>query len=204
MNKLVLALCACALVLTGCVHSTKARFVAHYTLNATVPSLHATPQSAPSGGDILQLARIVVPDWLEGTAMYYRLDYQADGRLASYANSDWIAPPATLLEPLLEKTIVAGGWRAVTGPGSLASADVSLQLRLDDFAQVFSRPQQSSGVLDATATLISNRDQHVIAQHHFHVEAPAPTPDAQGGAKALNEAGVQFADELQRWLQQTH
>lgn len=203
MNKSWFVLGACVLILTGCVHSTKARFVQHYTLSA--PVSREPQQPALAGNRILQLAQIEVPEWLDGTAMYYRLDYRGDARLATYADSDWIAPPATLLEPLLEKTIVAGGdWRAVIGPGGLASADVSLQIRLDDFAQVFSQPQQSSGVLDATATLISNHDEHVIAQRHFHLEIAASTPDAQGGVKALNQASAQFAAELQRWLQQTH
>lgn len=203
MNKSWFALGACLLALSGCMHSTKARFVQHYMLNAPVP--RESQQPALAGNRILQVARIEVPEWLDGTAMYYRLDYRADAQLATYADSDWIAPPATLLEPLLERAIVAGGvWGAVIGPGSLASADVSLQIRLDDFVQVFSQPQQSNGVVDATATLISNRDEHVIAQRHFHVEVSAPTPDAQGGVKALNQASAQLAVELQRWLQQTH
>ena len=203
MNKLVFALCMGALIVGGCVHATKARFVQHYTLSA--PAARELQHRAAAGTQILQITRIEVPEWLESTAMYYRLDYRADGRMATYADSDWIAPPAALLESLLEKTLVAGGgWRAVIGPGSLASADVSLQIRLDDFAQVFSQPQQSSGVIDATATLIDSRDEHVIAQHRFHVEVPATTPDARGGVKALGEAGAQFAAALEHWLQQTH
>ncbi len=198
MNRSWFALGACLLVVTGCVHSTKARFVQHYTLDAPAPR----EAQVPADARILQIARIGVPEWLEGTAMYYRLDYRVGGRMATYADSDWIAPLATLLEPLLEKALVAGGgWRAVIGPGSLAGADVSLQIRLDDFAQVFSQPQQSSGVLDATATLISNHDERVIAQRHFHVEVSAPTPDAQGGVRAMNEASAQFAGQLQRWSQ---
>ncbi|HET6905788.1 MAG TPA: ABC-type transport auxiliary lipoprotein family protein [Rhodanobacteraceae bacterium] len=182
-------------------HTTRANFLRHYTLNAAA-SAPGTAREAPgTHGEILQLAQIVVPEWLDGTAMYYRLDYEAGGRLAAYANSDWVASPATLLEPLLQKAILAaGGWRAVIGPRSPANPDVILQIRLDDFSQSFSQPHASTGVLDATATLISNRDEHVIAQRHFHVEVRAPTPDAQGGATALNEASAQFAGELRQWV----
>jgi cholesterol transport system auxiliary component len=187
--------------LTGCVHTTKANFLHHYTLSAANSSSNAENGTPDPNGRTLQVAQIVVPEWLDGAAMYYRLDYQDDGRLASYANSDWIAPPATLLQPLLQQAILSGGgWRAVTGQRSPASADVTLQIRLDDFSQAFSQPQASTGVLDATATLIANRDQHVIAQRHFHVATPAPTPDAQGGAKALGDASAKFADELRRWI----
>ena len=202
MNKTWLVPCACVLLLTGCLHTTKAHFVQHYTLRATAPV--ASTQASRPGRGILQIAAIDVPDWLDGTAMYYRLDYRADGRLATFANSDWIAPPATLLEPLLQNAILAGGgWRAVIGPRNPATADASLQIRLDDFSQAFSQPQASTGVLDATATLISTHDEHVIAQRHFHVEVAAPTPDAQGGAKALDDASAKFADALRRWVDTT-
>lgn len=200
MNKTWLVPCACVLLLTGCLNTTKAHFVQHYTLSASAPPPAASGQASRTGRGILQIAAIDVPDWLDGTAMYYRLDYRADGRLATYANSEWIAPPATLLEPLLQKAIlVGGGWRAVIGPRNPASADVSLQIRLDDFSQDFSRPQASTGVLDATATLISTHDEHVMAQRHFRIEVPAPTPDAQGGTKALDDASAKFADALRRW-----
>lgn len=204
MSRIALAACACVLILAGCAQATKEHFVQHYGLSAAAPSPAGSEHAGNGRRGILQIARIVVPEWLDGAAMYYRLDYRADGRFASYANSDWIAPPATLLEPLLQKTILAGGaWRAVIGPGNPATADEILQIRLDDFSQSFAQPHASTGVLDATATLISNRDDRVLAQRHFHVEVAAPTPDAQGGAKALGEAGARFADELQQWVDST-
>jgi len=55
-------------------------------------------------------------------------------------------------------------------------------------------------VLDATATLVDNRNGNAIAQKSFHVEAAAPSADAQGGVKALNHAALQFTAELERWL----
>lgn len=193
--------CGWAVSLGGCVHATKANFLRHYTLNVAASPLGQGSETQNPNGRTLQIAQIVVPEWLDGTAMYYRLDYEADGRLATYAHSDWIAAPAALLEPLLQQTLLAGGgWRAVTGPRSPASADVTLQIGLNDFSQSFPRPHASKGVLDATATLISNRDEHVIAQRHFHIEIAAPMADAQGGAKALGNASAEFADELQRWI----
>lgn len=194
-------LLACMLLLGGCMHSTKAQFTRHYGLG--------TPAAAPTGenhatganGKILEVAQISVPEWLSGNAMYYRLDYQNDDRLAAYAQSDWIAPPASLLEPILQRALAGGDWRAVVGPRNPANADVNLQLRLDDFSQAFAQPGDSNGVLDATATLIDNHSDSVIAQKHFHVEVTAATADAQGGAKALAEASRKFAARLQGWVQ---
>jgi cholesterol transport system auxiliary component len=188
-------------VLGGCVHSTKAQFTGHYGLG-TAASVPATDSgAADAGGRILQVSLISVPDWLSGNAMFYRLDYRNDDRLAAYGQSDWISPPASLLEPILRRALAAGGWRAVVGPRNPATADASLQLRLDDFSQAFSEPGESRGVLDATATLIDNHHDDVVAQRHFHIEIPAATPDAQGGAKALAEASRKFAAQLRDWTQ---
>ncbi|HET9818184.1 MAG TPA: ABC-type transport auxiliary lipoprotein family protein [Rhodanobacteraceae bacterium] len=201
MTRTLLALCACTLTLGGCVHATRAEYPRHYVLGDPVQTLQENRDASKPGEMILQITRIGVPEWLEGTAMYYRLDYQHDGRLSAYGHSDWIAPPATLLEPLVQAAIAAGGsWRAVLGPGIPARADASLQLRLDDFSQRFQQPDRSVGVLDATATLIDHHGDRVVAQKRFHIEVAASTPDAQGGAQALGEAGRQFAVQVQHWL----
>lgn len=198
-----IAMVLCGLLfLTGCMHTSKANFLRHYTLGTAAPSLNDEHQAANAHGKILQIAAISVPDWLDGTAMYYRLDYRDDGSLSSYANSDWIAPPATLLEPLLQRAIVAGGgWRAVIGPRNPATADASLQVRLDDFIQAFSQPGDSHALIDATATLINNHDDSVIAQRHFQIQVAARSADAQGGAKALDDASAQLAARVQQWLE---
>jgi cholesterol transport system auxiliary component len=194
-------LAACALILGGCVHSTKVQFTRHYALGATSAASAGEANATGANGKILEVAQISVPEWLSGTAMYYRLDYRNDNQLAAYAQSDWIAPPAAMLEPILRHRLAGGGWRAVIGPRDPATADASLQLRLDDFSQAFAQPGESKGVLDATATLIDSHDDSVIAQKHFHVEVAAATADAQGGAKALAEASRRFAAQLQGWAQ---
>lgn len=204
MNKARLALFACVVMLTGCMHATKANFPRHYTLGTAAPPLTGEHEPSNAHGKILQIANITVPEWLDGTAMYYRLDYRGDNRLSAYADSDWIAPPATLLQPLLQRAIVAGGdWRAVIGPRNPATADASLQIRLDDFSQAFSQPGESHVVIDATATLIDSHDDSVIAQKHFRIGIATASANAEGGAKALGEAGGQLATRVQQWLEMT-
>lgn len=204
MTRICVALGACMLLLGGCMRMTKAEFPTHYALNNPTPRVHKGRHATHPGAKILQIARITVPEWIQGTAMYYRLDYQHDSRVSAYGRSDWIAPPATLLEPVVQNAITAGGgWRAVIGPGNPATADASMHLRLNDFSQTFSQPDHSVGVLDATATLIDNHDDSVVAQKHFHIEVPAPTADAPGGAKALDQSSQKFAEGLQRWLETT-
>lgn len=203
MTRICLALCTCTLVLGGCMHTTKTEFPRHYALNGPARTVQVNRRATHAGEQVLQIARITMPEWLQGTAMYYRLDYQHDSRLAAYGRSDWVAPPATLLEPVIQNALVmGGGWRAVIGPGNPATADASLHLRLDDFSQTFSQPNDSAGTIDATATLIDNHEDSVVAQKHFRIEVFASSPDAKGGAKALDEASGKLAARLQRWLAQ--
>lgn len=202
MNRILVMLCACMLVLGGCVNTTKTRFPSHYALDGSTSVASGGRHPTRQGQKVLKISRISVPPWLEGTAMYYRLDYRNDHRLAAYGHSDWIAPPATLLENLVQNTITADGdWRAVVGPGSTAMADADLHLKLEDFSQVFAQANQSAGIIEATATLTGSHDGNVLAQKHFRIDIAASTADAQGGAKALSKASRRFAAQLARWLQ---
>lgn len=201
MNKRCVLLCACVLMLAGCMSTTQTRHVRHYALGTSDTGSVDSQRSVSEGHGVLKIARIIVPPWLAGTAMYYRLDYRGDARLSAYGQSDWAAPPATLLEPLVQAALVAGGrWRAVVGPHSPATADVSLHLRLDDFSQVFASAGRSMGAIDATATLVDHTDARVIAQKHFHVSVPASSADASGGVAALRTGSRDLAQRIRRWL----
>lgn len=193
--------CACVLLLAGCAQASKQVFPRHYTLmESAAPSAQHAP-ATPGAGSILQVERIDVPPWLQGNDIYYRLDYKHDDQIAAYGLSDWVAPPARMLEQMIQNTLAAdGAWRLVLGPASPAKADLSLHIRLGDFSQVFTSPQQSYGVLDATATLMETQDGNAVAQRHFHVRTEAPSANAEGGVKALNRASRQFATELEQWL----
>jgi cholesterol transport system auxiliary component len=147
----------------------------------------------------LRIAHIEMPAWLQDTGLYYRLAYRHDNAIAVYANSDWAAPPAGMLEQRLRNALADRGWRAVVGPGSNAQANFTLHVRLDDFSQVFTSASESFGVLDATVTLIGAGDA-VLAQRHFRFRVAAPTADAAGGVKALDAASQDFAQQLRDWL----
>lgn len=198
-------LCTSALLLGGCVHASKGLQVRHYGLGRIASaSAPARPATSPRHGRVLQIRRIHAPPWLTGTAMYYRLRYRGDDALAAYAQSDWIAPPASLLEPLIQVTISAGRqWRAVLGPGDAGASDASLHIRLDEFSQVFAHPEDSAGVIDATVTLVDSHGGNVLAQRHFHVTVAAPVATASGGAKALARASRELATRIRRWLSET-
>lgn len=199
MNKKNLVVCFLAALLAGCISTSQPVFTKHYALAPPPAATAAAPQNAAA--PILRVADVAAPAWLDSTSMYYRLGYQGDAGIAAYARSDWVAPPPKLLQNLVEDTLSGSGdWKAVIGTGAAAQSDLSLNLQLNDFEQVFSAAKQSAGVLDVTATLIDDHASKVVAQRTFHIEKPAPSADAAGGVKALNEAAADFAKRLQHWL----
>ena len=62
-----------------------------------VPPAPATivPLPAP-----LAIGTVVAPDWLDGTALAYRLLWDAPGRLRAYAATGWAAPPSARSRPV--------------------------------------------------------------------------------------------------------
>ncbi|HEX5960865.1 MAG TPA: ABC-type transport auxiliary lipoprotein family protein [Rhodanobacteraceae bacterium] len=200
MKPIRTVLATCLLLLAGCASVSKPVFPSQYALTVTAPPA-AAAQLPSAGRGVLQVARIDAPPWLQGTALYYRLAYRQDGSMGAYARSEWLAPPARMLEPLVRETLARDRiWRVVVGPATGTNADTSLHIRLDDFSQVFASPDTSQGVLDATATLVDNSNGDAIAQRHFHVEVAAPSADATGGVGALDQASRQFIAQLQQWV----
>lgn len=198
MKRMQIVLASCVLALGGCGAASRQNVVPrHYTLGSPAP---AVSQPSPHRGSaILRIARIEMPAWLQGTGLYYRLAYRNSDVVAAYANSDWAAPPAGMLEQRLRGALAGDGWRAVVVPDSAAQADFTLHVSLDDFSQVFTSPGESFGVLDAAATLVGANDA-VIAQRHFRFRIAAPTADAAGGVEALDVASRDFARQLRDWL----
>lgn len=204
MNKYIfLSLLLLPAALAGCISTSEPVFSKHYTINAEAGQAANAEANGNASGRILRIADIDAPGWLDSTNMYYRLNYSSDNRIAAYSRSDWVAPPAKLLVHLLQNTLTAAPqWKAVLGPGDVAASDLTLRIQLNDFEQVFSAKEHSAGLLNATATLIGNNASKVIAQRQFHIEEPAPSADAQGGVKALNQASHEFAQRLKQWLGQ--
>ena len=198
MKRIRVVLALCTLALGGCGAASRQNVVPrHYMFGGSAPA--ATQTSPHPHGAILRIARIEMPAWLQGTGLYYRLAYRNRNVIAAYANSDWAAPPAGMLEQRLRSALADGGWRAIVGPASTTQADFTLHVSVDDFSQAFTSPDESFGVLDAAVTLDGANDA-LVAQRHFHFRAAAPTADAAGGVKALDAASRDFARQLRDWL----
>lgn len=141
----------------------------------------------------LAAVNVQAASWLAGPAMHFRLAYAEPLQRRSYAESRWAAPPAELLAALLKRRLMF----AATESGA---AGCRLQLVMDELEQRFDDPQHSFAVLDVRAQLIARRGAEILARRTFHIQKPAPTPDARGAAAATRDAAQALAADLAGWL----
>lgn len=132
-----------------------------------------------------------MPAWLDGTAMFYRLEYAEAQRLQQYSRARWVGPLAPLLQQRLRQVLA-------TAPGG---APCTLRLEVDEFAQRFASPGESRAELRGEA-LLFGKGRALIARLPLQLTQPAPTADAAGGAAALSALGGRTADALAAWLAQ--
>lgn len=201
MMKRVFLMSLCAsMIVSGCAEKVSPLVKNRYTL-APLEAPLPEGECAQPHPVILRVARIDAPDWLNSVNIYYQLLYQDRHEIASYSRSRWISPPPLLIERLIQDALVQqNSWKAVIGPNNEARADLALQLHLAEFQQIFTAPEQSYGLLQVVATLVDNNNAQVIAQRTFQEKVPAPSPNAAGGAQALNSASQRWIKATAQWL----
>jgi cholesterol transport system auxiliary component len=135
---------------------------------------------------------------LDSPALLYRLAYADAQQLRAYGQARWAALPADLLQQRLRAGLDARFAVVPAGEG----ASRLLYIELEEFSQVFTTAQQSQGLLRLRASLLqrSGSGQQLLAQRVWRIERPAPTPDAQGGVRALAAASAAVAEEVLPWL----
>lgn len=156
---------------------------------ARPPALPALPP--------LAIADIAAPGWLDRPLMYFRLNYENDQNPRPYTRSRWAMPPAQLIAQRLKwRMSQAGGIVLSVSDGAL---DVPiLRIEADDFTQHFDNPGRSVGQVVLRASAFRGRT--LLGQKTFARQAPAPTPDAEGGASALAAASDAAITDMMQWL----
>ncbi len=189
MPKRILPLISLLLLLSACAGNVRQNEPARYDLGAL-----------PGNGEVmaLPLSRIEVDarPWLISNAMQYRLAYVDGSRRYSFADSQWVAPPAELIERYLTRRLAFPAGDAAAGQGC------RLQLGIDEIVQVFSSETASSMTLEARATLLPARNSAAIARRAFQIQMAAPTADAGGGVQATRDAVQKLGTALNGWLQE--
>lgn len=157
----------------------------------------------------LVLADIEAAGALEGSPILYRLGYADGHQLRSYAQARWSAPPPQLLRQRLRERL--GHERVVLNLGESAALAREggaqphvLRIELEEFSHFFETPDRSHGSVRLRATLLQNTPagERLMGQRSIAVQRPAPTPDANGGVRALTLATDAAAAQISQWLQQ--
>lgn len=157
------------------------------------------PAAPASGGQAASAAPDIVvwsPAWLDTPAVLYRLAYADESRLQAYAQTQWAAPPARLVEQALKAAAPADSPRTCE-----PASDMPARMEVDllEFSQVFETPQASHVVLHARVRLMTGHARAAIARHDFDLRAPAPTPDGPGAVHGLRDLARAFASQAVSW-----
>jgi cholesterol transport system auxiliary component len=145
----------------------------------------------------LAIADANTPASMRGGTMTYRLAYANALQPLPYAHSRWSAPPAQLFVQRLKARIARAGGTAL--PASDGAINVPmLRIDADEFTQIFDSPGSSVGQVSLRVAVFQGRN--LVAQKSFARQAPAPSADAAGGAKALVDASDAVISDILSWL----
>ena len=196
--------------LQGCVGTPPANPVSVYDFGA----LHTTVSAPAAAGKCVlspvHVADITSPGILDNDLMHYRLGYANDQRVRAYANNRWSMPPAQLLGQRIKARLADAGvliagsgvtgstGNNITTTGKGSANAMQLRLELDDFTQYFSDASHSQAQLSVRVSLL--RGSGLVAQTTLNQQVPGTSPDAAGGAKAMQVAADALINELYGWL----
>lgn len=157
------------------------------------------PATPADQGVPLALDPIEAPPAVDTSAILYRLLY-ADGsqQPRPYAQARWSMTPPQLVGQRLRQVLATR--HPVLEPGTGLAA-LQLRVELDEFAQVFSRPDASEGVVRLRVTAIAPaRQGRLLGQRSFEARQPAPSADVAGGAQALRGATDEVLRQVLDWV----
>jgi cholesterol transport system auxiliary component len=189
---LVMLSMAASALLAGCATNTESTALYDFGPLRTAPAAPALPALPP-----ISVADIGTPGWLDNTMMFFRLSYANEQQPRPYAHSRWTMPPTQLFAQRLKSRIAQAGGAALPASDGAANVPV-LRIEADDFMQIFDAPGQSNAHVGLRAALFNGRT--LIAQKTFIKQAPTPTADAAGGARALAAASDAIISEIMMWL----
>ena len=199
--------------MTGSMKNILRIVVVFLTVSALLPGCASKPDASRSMYDLgplrgmqpdavaslppVSLAEVEMPAWLDGPFMFYRLNYANDQQPRSYAGNRWISAPGKLFSERLKLRLAQAGGVVLSASDGAAGVRV-LRIEADDFTQVFEAPGQSAGRIGLRASVFNGRA--LVAQKTFQQVTPAPSADAEGGAKALAAASDAIITQMIAWL----
>ena len=198
---LLIRVCALGLLsaaLAACSLPTRPPAPQLFDFGPSLGTLPAPSMQATGERPLLGL-RVQASPALETPAMLYRLAYADAMQPRAYSQSRWAMTPADLLQQRLRDGL-SPHYLLLPGDGAKRVLHVELQ----EFSHLFNTPQDSSGLLRLRASVLQRAaaGEQVLAQRDWQFQLAAPSPDAAGGARALQASTAQAVQELAQWLQQ--
>lgn len=186
------AIAVAVALLAGCATSASEQATL-YDLGPLEQQQAATLPALPPIG----IAEIQTPAWLDATRVFFRLNYANSQQLRPYAHARWTMTPAQLLLQRLKARIAQAGGVALSDSHGATNVPV-LRIEADDFTQHFDAPRQSQAHVALRASVFRGRT--LVAHRSFRQQAPAPSADAAGGARALAAASDAVIADMVTWL----
>jgi cholesterol transport system auxiliary component len=186
----LLCLSACAL------SPSRERAATTYDFGPVQAFRHTAANPTLSSGIVVD--GVTAPAWMDNSGMYYRLAYQNAASPQCYAESRWVMSPAALLTALLKARVAQESEGMAVHANDSAGDEYNLTIELDEFDQIFERPDRSRGVIALRATLRGGDGSRI--ERVFATEQPASTPDAAGGARALTQASDEIVQRVIGWV----
>jgi cholesterol transport system auxiliary component len=149
----------------------------------------------------LLVSQITSNSWLDTSHMAYQLN---DNEINYFAENQWIAPPAELLQPIIINALISSNlYRAVVPAPFNGNYDQRLEIQLLEMQQNFI---QKPSVYEMTlqVQLVDRVSQKIINSQRFHIIAPALTDNPEGGVIAADRAVEEFIAQLVQFLKYSH
>ena len=193
MRRFLLSLAI--VLLAGC--ATKYPPVTEYRIEAQHKALQDTQSRCEKKS--LTVAQVFV----SGNLMSKKMKYVV-GKYQEYAynQSEWAENPNRAISDEILKVLQNSNlFKTVDSYKSFSRSDYTLESRVDDFSQHFSKDEKSSFVVvDMTFSLIDNKSAKIIASKHIKKTVKTKEANAASGVAALNEALSETLYEMSEWI----
>lgn len=191
----MLAIVVAALMLAGCVGVGKVA-PAPRVLDI---GLAAEPQQRLPARVPVAVPAVDAAPLLRGEGVIWR--EQGSQLPQAYASFQWASPPAELLAQRLRARLAAEGPVVSTNTSGTMP---EIRVTLERFEQVFSPGENVSGAFassgDIGVRVVLMQHGQVLDQLRLAYSIPAPSGDAEGGARALRAGVDTVAEEIAQWL----
>lgn len=181
------------LIIAGCA-STPAK--KSYILSTDTTAINVNAGNLPSVmiSEVRSIGRL-------STDMLYSRN---TNEIASFVTSEWVAPPAQMLQAAITQDLEARNLfqYVVMAPNSVTAA-YRLDLTILEMRQYFPSDVDSHIVLKVQARLINNSNNKIARTFNYHKEEKSPHYNAEGGVEAYNKALNQISSQLAQDLSQT-